>query len=145
MLSVIPIFCYTDLSPLDLRPIGGAVLKPKDTWWYLGFFFLILFDTIFIITLIKLYLPWKYLATWQEDFLLYTSIFYTELVYSPLLFMAFSCDISKKHYYINLLKNWRKCKEEWPYRLWKLFVHLLYRKLRLLLVSFLFTFTLINL
>ena len=25
--------------PLDLTPIGGPVLLPKATWWYLGFFF----------------------------------------------------------------------------------------------------------
>ena len=25
--------------PLDLRPVGGAILRPKNTWKYLGFFF----------------------------------------------------------------------------------------------------------
>ena len=25
--------------PLDLTPIGGLVLHPKDSWWYLGFYF----------------------------------------------------------------------------------------------------------
>jgi len=35
-------------------------------------------------------------------------IFYTELVSFPLLFMAFSCGISKKYYYIKELKKMQR-------------------------------------
>jgi len=59
------------------------MVKPKDIWCYLEFFF----NKKLAITLMKSYLQsriWKYLAIQQEDYLWYIIIYYTEFVYSPL-------------------------------------------------------------
>ena len=90
--------------PLDLKPLGGTILRPNDTWWYLEFFFnrKLSFQTILTTMLTKHYLlskVWKCLEIQQENYCQCINNFYSVYVYSLLCYIAFSSGILKKHYY----------------------------------------------
>jgi len=105
---------------LDLTFLKSLLLRPKDMWWYLGFFLTrnYLFDITYDITLTKSFLQsktWKYWTIYQENSLQYTNISYIEHVFSLSPYIVFSSGISKEHYYTNLLRNWRKYREKQLY------------------------------
>jgi len=133
----------TEPPPLGLRLADSTILKPKDIWYYLGFFFnkKLLLDTTFVIILTR---AWKCLAISQEDYIQYTNIYYTELVYFLSCYIDSNHDISNEPQHTTPSRSWRKCKEEQPYELQRYFIHYHYKKSKLLSSSFQSIFILIN-
>ena len=86
-----------------------------------------------------LLIVWRCWITPQENYYLYTNIFFTEHILCLLPFMASNCCISKKCYFSILLKSSRKCNKEQLFRLLMLFKCPLHEMLKLLLASFSFT------
>ena len=81
-----------DPPPIDISQFGGFILKPKDTWKYLGFIFdRKLFDSISSSMLTKLCQQsnaWKCLEILLKVFFLTRNISFIELVYYLLHYMS---------------------------------------------------------
>jgi len=117
-------------SPLDLSMISGPVLKPKDTWRYLGFIFNrklsfhqhINFYANKAISTIK-YM--KSLATPYKALFLNRNDFFIEVVSSLLHYMGFNYGSTRKHHYHIHLEYSTTYNEELPFEFLACFVLLL--------------------
>ena len=104
-------------SPLDLRHLGGAILRPKNIWWYLEFFFDIKLSfwhyTYYyankVSSIIK---SMKMLGNLTKELLPVHKQLFFIYMYFLLYYIVSSSSISKEHHYTILSKIWRRYKEE---------------------------------
>ena len=129
--------------PSDLRSSEGIVPRPKDIWWYFGFFFnrklLFWYHThhytnklLSIINCIKMLRNSTRGLSPVYKWLLYRTCVLSITLYSFQLWYFKGAPL------YHLLKSWRKCKEKWLFGSQEFFVLLYHGELRLLLASSLF-------
>ena len=122
---------------LDLTSLGGSILYPKKTWQYLGCIFdrKLIFQQYINFYVNKTLLTVKCLETHQEISFLPRSVFYIEVKYFQLHFMAFNCGSTTKHYWHILSRNSGKYNKELPFGYQKLSIPFLQLVSKLLQVS----------
>ena len=85
--------------PLDLTPIGGPSLLPKETWRYLDFIF-------------------DHKLTFRSHLDFYSNkVIFIGVALFPYHYIDFSCGITTKHLHTIILISWERCNEELLYGL----------------------------